>query len=736
MPPQNPDVLSDLEDEPALFLNRVVLASPSTCNCTIQPGATIKVDPRFLIVRDDGDFYAANAQHRYLDPFVHLRTKLLQRLWELCCEPTQLRQLSTAEAAPVIEMVEEALPALDKNTRLWQNRDRGLDFHRLIQFLHLALKVVHRPRRDELFEKYSDVLPPSQRTNSSPIEPLGGDWHMPAASSYFAKLGPPPPVLSPSKPAASLRRSPPTDEPDPKRPRYGSLPTVASIVEPSSSTSSPLTARVVPKPLGSRREAPPIASSSASASRNRPTAPLTPTPSSSRTPRATPGKSFVTGPPGKQVTQVLSLSDSEDTSAQPPRKAARLPRSSRTPQSKLIVDYGSDDADGDPEDFVDEAPVTPRSKLIKRQRASEDDRSQDSDDGEPEVDTPEVNNIKPGLEPGLDENGKIVALPGAQGIYTVSWCDFPKSTQAIAHLPKDVRWQFDTRVITANHPERRVDPDQKKSKKTEATPIGYPWGPPPNTTISSGMSTSSHRGASKVPAYVERYAPLEQIPVHEVHNITMKLLANPGIACIPCILANKFCEFRGWNQPCTACSAAHATGCTFRATESELQLTLNEIDPWISLGAKRTWYLVVDMHMAFVRAMRAQREAVINSIEFRQKFIDFAYQIGDVTSICGSSALEARFKSDTDSTTELRAAVNKLVADLNDIDSNLLQRHDEAHVANFNPDRAAHGGRETSERPATPLPSHPMAQPGSRGPPGGDADGDVAMTQTGRPSVY
>ncbi|KAF8169910.1 hypothetical protein K438DRAFT_1774052 [Mycena galopus ATCC 62051] len=245
----------------------------------------------------------------------------------------------------------------------------------------------------------------------------------------------------------------------------------------------------------------------------------------------------------------------------------------------------------------------------------------------------------------------------------------------------------------------------------------------------SPNNSSIDSGASKVPAYVERYAPLEQIPVHEVHNITMKLLANPGVVCIPCILANKFCEFRGWNQPCTACLAAHATGCTFRATESELQLTLNEIDPWISLGAKRTWYLVVDMHMAFVRAMHAQREAVINSIKFRQKFVDFAYHIGDITSICGSSALEARFKSDTDSTVELRAAVNKLVADLNDIDTNLLQRHNEAHIANFNPDRAAHGGMETLERPATPPPSHPMAQPGSRGPPG-DADGDVAMTQT------
>ncbi|KAF8212565.1 hypothetical protein K438DRAFT_1751979 [Mycena galopus ATCC 62051] len=273
------------------------------------------------------------------------------------------------------------------------------------------------------------------------------------------------------------------DEPNPKRPRHVSLPTVASLAEPLSSAGSPSTARVVPKPLGSRRKAPRIASSLTSASRDRPTrdrrtVPLTPTPPSLQTLRATPGKSFVTGPPGKQVTQVLSLNNSEDTSTQPPRKAARLPCSSRTPWHKLVADYGSDDADDNPEDYIDETPVTSQSKQAKRQAAFDDDRSQDSDKGEPEVDLPEVNNIKPGLEPGLNENGNIVALPGAQGIYTVLWHNFPKSTQAIANLSKDVRWQFDTRVITANHPKSCVDPDQKKSrkknKKTEATPIGYP----------------------------------------------------------------------------------------------------------------------------------------------------------------------------------------------------------------------------------------------------------------------
>ncbi|KAF8212564.1 hypothetical protein K438DRAFT_1958289 [Mycena galopus ATCC 62051] len=129
-------------------------------------------------------------------------------------------------------------------------------------------------------------------------------------------------------------------------------------------------------------------------------------------------------------------------------------------------------------------------------------------------------------------------------------------------------------------------------------------------------------------------------------------------------------------------------------------------------GQTCTWYLIVDMHMAFVQVRH------------------FAYHIGDVTSICGSSSLEARFKSDSDSTPELCAAINKLIGDLNDINTNLLQRHEEAHVANFNPDRTAHGGMETLERPATPPLSHPMAQLGSRGPPGGDGDGDVVMTQT------
>ncbi|KAF8169906.1 hypothetical protein K438DRAFT_1774048 [Mycena galopus ATCC 62051] len=85
--------------------------------------------------------------------------------------------------------------------------------------------------------------------------------------------------------------------------------------------------------------------------------------------------------------------------------------------------------------------------------------------------------------------------------------------------------------------------------------------------------------------------------------------------------------------------------------------------------------------------------------------------ISDVTAICSSSVLEACFKSDTDSTAKLHAAVNKLIGDLNNIDANLLQRHKQGHITNFNSDCTAHGRMETLEHPTILPLLHPMAQP-------------------------
>jgi hypothetical protein len=180
-----------------------------------------------------------------------------------------------------------------------------------------------------------------------------------------------------------------------------------------------------------------------------------------------------------------------------------------------------------------------------------------------------------------------------------------------------------------------------------------------------------------------------------------------------CILRLRFCEFRGWNQQCTACAAEKAQGCSFKSTAAQLERFLTEAAPWFDSGARSesslfnspvlltlflgTWYLVAEMHASYVRAFNAQREAAISTIEFEDRFLDFHNHTQNTINMIGSENFSARF-SEENSDPALLSYVNDLVEDYNDIEAQHLERLSEDHVNDFDEDRVAHGDKTISGR--------------------------------------
>jgi len=115
-----------------------------------------------------------------------------------------------------------------------------------------------------------------------------------------------------------------------------------------------------------------------------------------------------------------------------------------------------------------------------------------------------------------------------------------------------------------------------------------------------------------------------------------------------------------------------------------------------------TWYYISEMHASFVRAHRQQREAALATIEFQDKFMDFAEHINEVVSAVGSDALEARFSHEANSTESMREAIAHLVDQFNIAQAEHKSLHDPEHVKDFNANIDAHDGKQISGRPATP----------------------------------
>lgn len=285
---------------------------------------------------------------------------------------------------------------------------------------------------------------------------------------------------------------------------------------------------------------------------------------------------------------------------------------------------------------------------------------------------------------------------------------------------------FDVRSITSNSWWRNP------TNSAPTTPLGYPWIPKkkgkPATNVLPDEDSQQVQGAARLPhlIYTRKHAPkisdvrLQTVIVKLLEDVSPFLscllfadgLFQPGYSCLDCILHGQFCEFRGFNVNCTTCGSLGRRNCSFTLSDVQLERFRIEAASWMEMGAQRasptfsfllsltslfpgTWNLCAELHIAFIRAHTSQRLAVLDTQDFHQKFIDFAEHASTVVKSIGTDKFLARF-TESNSTESLRERLEAMVLTENTSSAKHALLEDPAHVANFDPDPAAHNGKSFS----------------------------------------
>ncbi|KAJ7629214.1 hypothetical protein DFH06DRAFT_1338493 [Mycena polygramma] len=296
--------------------------------------------------------------------------------------------------------------------------------------------------------------------------------------------------------------------------------------------------------------------------------------------------------------------------------------------------------------------------------------------------------------------------------------DFPSTNNDLQDVPVDERWKFDTRVVTANALTRA------SARNLPKTPRGAPWFPSnQKTPITTTLGTAGHQlQLQKYPPMVRRFKSfpkISQTQTREIFKPVLELLRDPGFSCIECILSNYYCEFRGFNHPCTACESKAHKACSFKYSEAQLERARLELAPWIDTGTRQTLYMIAELHASMVRATIAHQAACFETQEMADKLAAFNEHADEVIKLVGVDSFNNRFTEST-STVSMRDWVARLTDRANFQVVKQSARLDPKHVATFNPDRTAHYGvTDSGAGPSTP----PFSQVAG----GSSGDGDDGL---------
>ncbi|KAJ7605546.1 hypothetical protein DFH06DRAFT_1348680 [Mycena polygramma] len=225
------------------------------------------------------------------------------------------------------------------------------------------------------------------------------------------------------------------------------------------------------------------------------------------------------------------------------------------------------------------------------------------------------------------------------------------------------------------------------------------------TPITTTLGTAGHQlQLQKYPAHGPPFQVVPEDlsnPTREIFKPVLELLRDPGFSCIECILSNYYCEFRGFNHPCTACESKAHKACSFKYSEAQLERARLELAPWIDTGTRQTLYMIAELHASMVRATIAHQAACFETQEMADKL---------------AALQRARRRGDQ---------VVKQSA-----------RLDPKHVATFNPDRTAHYGvTDSGAGPSSPTFSQVAGGSSGDGDDGLDLGQEALVPPTSRSST-
>ncbi|KAJ7712281.1 hypothetical protein DFH07DRAFT_974975, partial [Mycena maculata] len=258
------------------------------------------------------------------------------------------------------------------------------------------------------------------------------------------------------------------------------------------------------------------------------------------------------------------------------------------------------------------------------------------------------------------------------------------------------------RVQTA-HLAQRQHPHGRK----RALP-GEPWHPVTNPQYWDGQPQEPAPTRVTLPTNRMQLPSVVRINPRKVTKILTRIFNNPGYACLTCILFDRLCEFRGYGAYCTACELQNKNPCSFKFTDRQLEHFRLLAMPWFHTGYGHIWRLVEEMHSAFVRAQRAQVEAVRATQEFRDKWLEFHSCANNTIRTVGVFNFKDRFTPDN-ATEDLIEVINNQVDIYNIILARQRFLHSRRHLEAFD---IRPSGEQNVASDAAPLPDLAPHPPG------------------------
>ncbi|KAJ7129948.1 hypothetical protein C8R46DRAFT_1048932 [Mycena filopes] len=634
-----------------------------------------------------------------LDPFAPFREERFSPLNKLLLDvPRLVRYFTSHESSRrkiPIKIFRGLFSRLMAHYWAWAERSHPEFLDRFLYPLRVFYQYFTPQEREE-FEDGETRL--CQNTNADfEANPLPSDWTFPLVTTYWVDLGVAEPELIIRYEEDDSSDSSSSDDEDPPPP-----PSSASALTSRRSETAPTRT-----PAGPSSHRTPSTTSGQAPSQSIPPPPKAPSTTSrliasGRASGKAPAPSQTPTPVALKVSKHAESSSSAQTMP-PPAPPKRLTTSHTNPAAAASLVPPETRASGSQPRKTKNASPGPSKSKTEDPLIPSDSESQKSEVEAENKSSKRKSKSRPFpnapppilAPPAADEDPEwVIPGDGYRGLYSNDLQDFPSFTQEPrAKIAKEHLWMFDQRAMTLNL-------WQKGNPTVPGVPPGRPWPPKHPSLTTNGLPLPAHRGkgnpaASQLPHLTPTQVHFPKISANRIQQAMLRFIEDPGFSCLECIIYDTFCEFRGYNHKCTACDSQKRRSCSFSATDDQLERFRLESYAWIEMGQLRSWSLVQDVHISFIRAHTAHRAAVLESLDFQRIFQSFLEHSNFVIEHVGAEQFNARFTR-TNSTATFRDRLAEISLAQERLAKTFEERSTTEHVEAFNPSKAAHGGKDFS----------------------------------------